>query len=262
VPKWTIVGVGVTAVLALTACNPATTTAAPPSTSASPSTPSAPAPSPTIDLPADPRQAVLDAAGRLGSEPFKLKFSSLGQQATGSIDLKGKTSEIATKLDSGATITVRQFDTDQYVQVTGDATDALHAVPGKWMQIDTKGLPAGNPLSASRNQAASGANLLKSAKSVKLGGPRIYSGTVDLSRGGAAALPSSVTSKLKAVPFTATLDPWGRFTSLVFDLNSAVTGAGQLNSSYFDYGTPVTLTRPEAAETVPMPDAFKKSIGL
>jgi hypothetical protein len=205
---------------------------------------------------------VLDAAGRLGREPFKLKFSSLGQEATGSIDLKAKTSEIATKLDSDATITVRQLGTVQYVQVTGDAANALKAVPGKWMQVDTKGLPAGNPLSAGRNQAASGANLLKTAKSVKLNGPRTYSGTVDLSRGGAAALPNSVTSKLKAVPFTATLDAWGRFISLVFNLDSAVSGAGELNTSYDDYGVPVTVARPAAADTVPMPEAFKKSIGL
>jgi hypothetical protein len=271
VPKWTIWGVGLVAVAALAACNPdakpaASGSVAPPSASASASPSPAPgssAPSePAVQIPSDPRKAVLAAATDLAKQPFKLKFASLGQEATGSVDPVGQTSEIKTTLQNGATITARQFGTEQYVQVTGDTAAALHAVPGRWMHVDTKGLPSGNPLSPDRNQAAAGANLLKNAKSVRLDGPRAYSGQVDLSRGGAAQLPSSVTSKLKAVPFTASLDPQGRFVSLVFDLDSVVTGAGKLNSSYSDYGVPVSVARPAPGETVPMPDAFKKAIGL
>jgi hypothetical protein len=267
VPKWTIWSVGLVAVAALVGCNPdASDSGGPASASVSP----APAPSslpsspsrPSGTIPSDPRKAVMAAAAGLAKEPFKLKFASLGQQATGSVDPVAKVSEIATTLDNGATITARQFGTEQFVQVTGDTATALHAVPGKWMRVDTKGLPSGNPLSPDRNQAAAGANLLKNAKSVRLDGPGAYSGQVDLSRGGAAQLPSSVTGKLKAVPFTASLDSQGRFVSLAFDLNSVVSGAGELKSTYSDYGVPVSVARPAAGETVAMPDAFKKAIGL
>jgi hypothetical protein len=273
VPKWTIWSVGLVAVAALMGCNPDTSDVGGPasaSVSAAPS-PSAlpsrlPSSSPSSSaggpIPSDPRKAVLAAAAGLAEEPFRLKFASLGQQATGSVDPVAKVSEIATTLDNGATITARQFGTEQFVQVTGDTATALHAVAGKWMHVDTKGLPSGNPLSPDRNQAAAGANLLKNAKSVRLDGPGAYSGQVDLSRGGAAQLPSSVTSKLKAVPFTASLDPRGRFVSLTFDLDSVVSGAGELKSSYSDYGVPVSVARPAAGETVAMPDAFKKAIGL
>lgn len=250
-PKWTGWGVGLAAVLALAACDNDPDPASAPSASA-----------PAVSLPSDPAKAVDAAADRLVSEPFKLKFSSIGSEATGAVDAKGKVSEIDTLLQNGATINVRQFGTDQFVQVTGDTAGALHATPGKWMHIDTKGLPAGNPLSPERNQAASGANLLKTATSVRLDKPGSYSGQVDLSGGGASQLPSAIGGKLKAVPFTASLDGQGRFTKLVFDLDSVVSGAGQLASSYYDYGVPVNVARPAAGDTVPMPDAFKKSIGL
>ncbi|MFI6076482.1 hypothetical protein ACIA5C_33560 [Actinoplanes sp. NPDC051343] len=261
-PKWTTLGVGVAAVLALAACKPDSAPA--PATSASaPSAgpPASPSAQPSVQVPADPGKALLAAAGRLGAQPFKLKFSALGQEATGSIDLSARTSEIDTLLQNGATISVRQLGTDQYVQVTGDSADALHATPGKWMHADTKGLPATNPLSPDHNQAASAAKLLKDASAVRRTADGTYSGKADLSHG-AAQLPSSLTGKLKAVPFTARLDPQGRLTSLIFDMNSVLSGAGELNTAYYDYGVPVSVARPAATETVPMPDAFKKAIGL
>jgi hypothetical protein len=257
VPKW----IGLVVVLALAACgdDPSPAPSAPPASASAASTSTSAAPA---SVPGDPAKAVDAAADRLVSEPFKLKFSSIGSEATGSVDTRAQVSEIDTLLQNGATINVRQFGTDQFVQVTGDPAGALHATPGKWMHIDTKGLPAGNPLSPERNQAASGANLLKTATAVRVEHPGAYSGVVDLSRGGATQLPSAIAGKLKAVPFTAETDGQGRFTKLVFNLDSVVSGAGQLASSYYDYGVPVDVPRPAAGDTVPMPDAFKKSIGL
>ncbi|MEV6846402.1 hypothetical protein [Actinoplanes sp. NPDC051411] len=260
-PKWTVLGVGVVAVLALAACNPDSTPAA--SGASSPASPSgSPSAEPTVAVPADAGKALLEAAGRLGKQPFKLKFSALGQEATGSIDLTGKTSEIDTLLQNGATINVRQLGTDQYVQVTGDTAGALHATAGKWMHVDSRSLPAGNPLRPDHNQAASAAGLLKGASGVRRAGPGDYSGKVDLSHGGATQLPASLAGKFKAVPFTAEVDAQGRLTSLIFDMNSVLSGAGELNTAYYDYGVPVTVTRPAAGEIVPMPEAFKKAIGL
>jgi hypothetical protein len=265
VPKWTVLGVGLAAVLALAACkNDAAPAASATSASTAASAPaSAPASAePTVQVPADPGKALTAAAAQLGKQPFKVKFSSLGQEATGSVDLANKTSEIDTLVQNGAAINARQFGNDQYVQVTGDSATALHAVPGKWMHVDTSGLPAGNPLSPQRNQASSAANLLKSAATISRTSAGAYTGKVDLSKAGAIQLPASLGSKLKAVPFTAKLDPQGRLTSLVFDMNSVLNGAGELNTAYYDYGVPFTVARPAASETVPMPAAFKKAIGL
>jgi hypothetical protein len=215
-----------------------------------------------VAVPSDPRKALLEAAGRLENQPFKAKFSALGQEGTGSIDLTAKTSQLDTLLQNGATINVRQFGTDQYVQVTGDTADVLHATAGKWMHVDTRGLPAGNPLSADHSQAASTADLLKGATTVRRDSADDYSGKVDLSHSGATQLPASLAGRFKAVPFTAKADPQGRLTSLIFNMDSVLSGAGEMNTAYYDYGVPITVTRPAAGETVPMPDAFKKAIGL
>jgi hypothetical protein len=258
VPKWTALGVGLAALLALSACDNDPS----PVASASPFRSILPSAEPTVPVPSDPGRAFAAAGRHLTDEPFKAKFSSIAQEATASIDPKGKVSEIATLLQNGATITVRQFTTEQYVEVTGDTTDALHAVPGKWMRIDTVGLPAGNPLSPAYSQATSSAGLLKASTGVRLDGTGTYTGKVDLSRGGASKIPSSLAGKLKAVPFTTTIDPRGRFTSLTVDFDSVISGAGRLKTSYYDYGVPVDVARPAASDTVPMPDTFKKSIGL
>ena len=275
-PKWTVLGVGVAAVLALAACKddsapvaagssapPASVVASGPASGSGSGSGSAPGSGePAVPVPSDPAKALAAAADDLGKQPFRVKFSSLGQEATGSVDLSTKVSEIDTLLQNGATISARQFGTDQYVQVAGDGAAALHAVPGKWMHVDTTGLPAGNPLSPERNQAASAANLLRKATGVSRAGAGSYRGRVDLSKSGATQLPSSLSSKLRTVPFTAQLDAQGRFTSLVFDMNSVLNGAGELHTAYFDHGVPVNVTRPSAGETVPMPDAFRKAIGL
>jgi hypothetical protein len=111
-----------------------------------------------------------------------------------------------------------------------------------------------------RKQAAADAALLKTATGVRLVGSRTYQGTVDLNRG-ATALPAALSSKMRSVPFSAVLDPWGRFDSLSYDLDAVVAGAGRLESGYDDHGVPLNLPRPADAETVPMPAGFRKAIG-
>jgi hypothetical protein len=258
VPKWTTAGVLVTAVLALGACDSHT---APTSASSASPAASAPDPGPAVSLPADPRAAVLAAAAKLGDQPFHLVFTSATSTAEGAIDTKRNVSEISTALNDGTTITARQFGTDQYVKVDGASAGKLHAVAGRWMRLDSGKLPTTSPLGPGRNQAAASAALLKTAVAVHLVGTRTYQGTVDLSKG-ATALPAALSSKMRSVPFSAVLDPWGRFDSLSYDLDAVVTGAGQLESSYDEYGVALDIPHPPTADTVPMPADFQKSIGL
>lgn len=276
--KWIIAGVSLAAVLTLAACHPGSgpsaagagvsgsavpSVAASSGVSASPGAAGSPDPGPTVSLPADPRAAVLAAANRLAKQPFKLNFSSVGSSATGSIDITHKVSQVATKLNDGTTITVRQLGADQYVKVDGAEAAALHATAGKWMQVDTSSLPADNPLSPDRNQAAAAAALLKGAKSVRREEARNFTGVADLSTGSsAAAMPAALKTKMRKVPFAAAIDPWGRFVSLTFDLNAVAGGAGELSSSYYDYGVPIRVDRPAPADTVAMPAAFRQAIGL
>jgi hypothetical protein len=257
VPKWSTAGVFVAAVLALGACDSHATATPSPSASSL----LAPDPGPAASLPTDPRAAVLAAAGKLADQPFHLTFTSATSTAEGAIDTRRDVSEISTALNDGTTITARQFGTDQYVKVDGTSADKLHAVPGKWMRLDSSRLPTASPLGPGRNQAAASVALLRTATAVHLVGARTYQGKVDLSKG-ATALPAALSSRMRSVPFSAVLDPWGRFDSLSYDLDSVVTGAGRLESGYGEYGVPFDIPRPAAADTVPMPADFQKSIGL
>jgi hypothetical protein len=256
VRKWITAGICVVAVLGLGACSRDAGVAVSPSGSAA----ATPDPGPTVSLPADPRAAVLAAARHLGDQPFQLKYTSLTSTAVGAIDPHGNTSGISTSLADGTTINVRQLGGDVYVEVTGASAGKLHAVSGKWMHIATAALPATSTLGPSRNQAAASAALLRTATAVHLVGSRTYQGRVDLSTG-SSALPAALASKMRSVPFSAVLDPWGRFDSLSYDLDQVVSGAGRLESSYFRYGAPIEIPRPAAGETVPMPAEFQKAVG-
>jgi hypothetical protein len=255
VPKWFTAGACVAAVLGLSACSSGSGVTVSPSGSVGTSDPG-----PTVSLPADPRAAVLAAAGHLGDQSFQLKYTSLTSTAVGAIDPRGNTSGISTSLGDGTTINVRQLGNDVYVEVTGASAEKLHAVAGKWMHVDTSALPATSALGPNRNQAAASAALLRTATAVHLVGTRTYQGRVDLSTG-SSTLPAGLASKMRSVPFSAVLDPWGRFDSLSYDLDQVVSGAGQLESNYLQYGAPIDIPRPADAETVPMPADFEKSIG-
>jgi hypothetical protein len=96
---------------------------------------------------------------------------------------------------------------------------------------------------------------------------RHFSGTLDLTKGTTAGMIGQadidrLQSKLKAVPFTATTDTQGRISNLKIDLSTVDPSLASVQSEFSDYGTTVTVNRPDPAQVVEAPDSvyqlFKK----
>jgi hypothetical protein len=60
-------------------------------------------------------------------------------------------------------------------------------------------------------------------------------------------------AKATAVPFTAQTDLKGRLVQLVVDMGAVSPGAGKMEIAYSDFGTPVTVEAPPAAQVTEMP---------
>ena len=62
-------------------------------------------------------------------------------------------------------------------------------------------------------------------------------------------------TKAQAVPFTATVDDQGRLSALKIDLSTVDAALSPVQTTYSDYGTTVTVTRPDPAQTTEAPDS-------
>ena len=143
----------------------------------------------------------------------------------------------------------------------GSANSTLKISTDKWFHIDATKLGANPTLPVDPNGGANTAALLKNAVDVKQTDGTHYSGTVDLT-GGSASTPlgqpdlDRLGQKAKAVPFTATVDSQGRLTEVKLDFPAVDPQIPAVTSTYSDYGTTVTVTKPDPAQVQEAPDTL------
>lgn len=139
----------------------------------------------------------------------------------------------------------------------------LASLNGKWLSVDktkigTTGLAASLAPTADSVTPETYLAGIVSAEKVN---DTEYKGVVDLGVSAPKLAPAAEIAKLtaeqKKVPFTATLDSQGRVTKIVLKLPGMGTfPAADFTTTYSDYGAPVTVTKPAAADIAPMPDLF------
>lgn len=246
--------------LAVAGCAGNTTAAG----SSSSSAPAPSTPSPSVTGSADPAAAakLSTAVEQLDQTSFTLTASSgSGFKMTGSIDAPGgKASAQLTASGPNAEINVKTvlIGQDLYAQVPG-ITKA-----GTWTHVDGSRLPANANIGLRPGQIdpVNTANLLKATTDVKATSDTSYSGSVDLSKVAGVAGLGQVTiaasnAPVQNVPFTATLDPQGRLSTLTVDLPQGEP----LQVTYANYGQPVNVTAPAASQITEAPDSFYSSLG-
>jgi hypothetical protein len=233
-------------------------------TAATPSSSGAPAPHTSVTGSADPAAAakLSVAAEQLGDTSFTLTATSgPGFKLTASIDPPGgKGTAQLTASGPNAEINIKTLliGQDLYAQVPG-ITKA-----GTWTHVDGSRLPAGVNIGLKPGQIdpVSTADLLKNTTDVKATSDTSYSGSLDLSKAAGLAGLGQVTvaaseAPVQNVPFTATLDPQGRLSTLTVELPQSEP----LQVTYANYGQPITVTAPAASEITEAPDSFYSSLG-
>ena len=84
---------------------------------------------------------------------------------------------------------------------------------------------------------------------------RVRTGVAALALAGCPKVVESLGDSAKAVPFEATLDGQGRLSTL--DTTMKVNGTDvSSHTTFSDYGTKVTATRPAASEVGEAPESF------
>jgi len=139
----------------------------------------------------------------------------------------------------------------------------LASLNGKWLSVDkakigTSGLAASL---APAPDSVTPETYLGGIVSAEKVSDTEYKGVIDLGVSAPKLAPASEIAKLtaeqKKVPFTATLDSQGRVTKIVLKLPTmGAFPAADFTTTYSDYGAPVTVTKPAAADIVPMPEVF------
>jgi LppX_LprAFG lipoprotein len=221
-----------------------------------------PSPSPSLSATEQLSASVKD----FSTTPYKYKGTnpSIGAEVNGSADpTAGNVSQQAKVSMAGASAT---FD---LLAVGGQFYAKLSGMPipgvntSKWLHIDPSKLKTIHNLLIAEVKDPTGVQaIMSSVVSAEKTGEGQFKGTLDLTKSGInipGVDPADLTSladKAKSVPFEATVDKSGRLAS--YKVSIPATGssaAADVTVSYSDFGTPVSVQQPPAADTVEAPAA-------
>ena len=253
-----LIGLVLAGVIGISGCGPTedqSAPAAPPSPSSSPSA-----------EPDDPAAELAEAAARLADDTVRVRVAVTGQMTlTGVLDPRGQAAVAKVDMgavDDGTQAEVRQVGKDVWIKLKGPVP-AMLGGNGQWMHLSAAELSATSNFNVLPGDDPAGARAMIAAMTgIKRSGPHGFTGTMDLTRTSrySAETLKALGAKAAFVPFTATTDAQGRLTALSTDLSAIVSGAGQLTTAFSDFGVPVDVERPPAAETTELPSELKSVI--
>jgi len=248
-----IAGLALVASLGLTGCGPSgTATGGTGSAAAAQST-----------KPVDPAAELAAAATKLSTESLKVKMkSAAGLNVEGAASVGGEQMNMTMTLGVGGsedtTMTMRKVGNDLYIKMDGALGSALGAKADKWMHVDASKIPAGSPFSISGSGPTDASKMIAATQNVEKTGEGAYKGVLDMTKTPNANEKALETlgAKAKAVPFTAKVDAEGRLTELAIDMDSLMPGAGKMTTTYYDFGTSVSVKAPPAKDVQEMPKSM------
>jgi hypothetical protein len=248
-----IAGLALVASLGLTGCGPSGT-----STGGSDSAAAA-----QTKKPVDPAAELAAAATKLSTVSLKVKMkSAAGLNAEGSANAGGEQMEMTMTLGASGsddtTMTMRKVGNDVYLKMDGALGSALGAKTDKWMHVDASTIPEGSPFSISGSGPTDASKMIAATTNVEKTGEGAYKGVLDMTKTPNANDKALETlgAKAKTVPFTAKTDAEGRLTELAIDMDSMMSGAGKMTTTYSDFGTPVSVKAPPAKDVQEMPKSM------
>jgi hypothetical protein len=204
---------------------------------------------------------------QLSQVPYKYHMVSGGLSGDGAADPASKSATVSltgTSQGNSTKIDMIAVGTDFWLKLNfGSTNQSLGISTDKWLHIDAARLGAGANLPADPSGgAATASGLFAGLTNVQQTDAQHFTGTIDLTKvtgvsGINQDLLSSAGVKGTSVPFTATLDSQNRLTDLKLDL-SQIDKSLALEVSYSDFGTPVTVTKPDSSAVAEAPDSVYK----
>jgi hypothetical protein len=210
------------------------------------------------------------AAQKLSEDSMRVDMTMVGAiTATGVADPKAGVAQMSMdlgKLGDGTKIELRKVGADVYLKFGGTLGQLLGGTAStkKWMHVDAAKLPEGSSFNIMPKDDPAGTKAMITAMTaVERVGAHGYRGSLDLSK----SPKYNKQDALKAlggktvVPFTAKTDDQGRLVELTMDMSSltagsgatAAPGDGKVKTTYSDFGTPVSVEAPPAADVEELP---------
>lgn len=238
----TLAAVAAAVLIGLTGCNPAA--------------------SPTgagQSKPVDPSAELAAAVSKLTTESMRVETAmATGLNGKGVVDETGDQMQMTLSITTpgsaeGTTVDMRKVGTDVYLKFDGSLGQAMGGKSGKWLHIDSASVPAGSPFSPESNDPKSVTKLLASAAKVERTGERAWKGELDMTKSPTMTEQAKKSLGVKAtgVPFTAKADAEGRLAEIVIDVETIAKGAGQMTTTYSDFGLEVSVEKPAGAVEMP-----------
>lgn len=234
-------------------------------TAGTPTTGAAPASSATVSAEAE----LAAAASKLGEQSVRVDMK-MGALMTGKgvMDPKARTGDMTMGMAAAGQsmeFQVRLLGQDLYMKIGGSLGKQLgQSLGGKWMHVDASKIKAGSSFDIMPEGDPGGAQrMIKALKNVERDGPNSFKGTLDMTKAPNADQKSldALGAKATDVPFTAKTDDQGRLVELTVDMSALSPEVGTMEIRYSDFGTPVTVKAPPAADVAEMPAQLGGLIG-
>ena len=204
------------------------------------------------DTPKDAAKALTSAAAKLQDQSFKMKMD-LGTQGSmdGVMDPKAKAGEFTMLTEAEgqkAETVMRIVDGVTYMKMKIPGMD-IPGMDGKtWRKLGN----SGDPTTLGAFDASQMSKSLEAAADVKWAGDDKLTGTLDLTKSAKSlGIKEAALAQLptKTIPFEANLDDEGRLVKYAFTMPAIGSEpATEFDITYSDFGTPVKVAAPPAAE--------------
>jgi hypothetical protein len=213
-----------------------------------------------------PKDVLVASTAALQKTSYKFTMSAAGLSGQGSADAAHKTASMSMSGKEEGVSMKMDFlflNTDCYIKMDlGKANSQLGISPTKWMHLDASTLSGEDLPFQSTDDPADIDGLFDGLVNVTSTDGKTFSGTLDMTKASGDSAPDSdvldsLGDKAKAVPFTATLDDKGEVTTLKVD-GTGISPDLNVDVTFSDYGTPVTVTKPDASQIVEAPDAVQE----
>ncbi|MFE9205787.1 hypothetical protein [Micromonospora sp. NPDC007230] len=201
----------------------------------------------------DPTGELTAAVRRLNEQSMRVEVTSSMLTASGVVDPTTRAMDVTLSLGDLGEVHCLAIGDDAYVKLSGALGTQLGGAK-KWLHMDAGKLSGGQLGLMPADDPGGVKKLLSAVVDVRRTGDRSYAGTLDYTRTGAD--PKSLAAagdKAKAVPFTAAADEQGRLTAFEMDMAAIDPALGKMTVSYRDFGMPVQLSKPPAADTEEAP---------
>ncbi|MEU7902927.1 hypothetical protein [Actinoplanes sp. NPDC049118] len=208
----------------------------------------------------DPAAALAAAAKRLGEQSMRIDMDMAGAiSMTGVADPKAGVAEMSMDmgaLGDGTKVELRKVGQDVYMKFGGSIGKSLGGGSGKpWMHVDATKITEGSSFNILPKADPAGTKAMIAAMTkVERVGEHGFKGLLDPTR-----MPQynkslkALGTKAGEMPFTAKTDDQDRLTELTLDMSALGAGAGKVKTRYSDFGTPVSVEAPPAAQVAELP---------